>query len=326
VKLSVVVPVYNEADAIPVLLRRLTQTLDGTQHAWELVLIDDGSTDDTWALLQEAAGRDQRLRAVRLTRNFGHQVALTAGLTFADGDAVISMDGDLQHPPEVIPALLAKGDDGYDVVYAVRTSIDTEGWLKVNSARLFYWLLNRLTSLDLPQGGADFRYMTRRVVDAVLSMPERRRFLRGMTRWVGHKQTVIEYERGPRYAGRSRYTLWRMVSFAFDAIVSFSAVPLRLASLLGFFVSFLGFLYFLYVVGARLFTDTAVPGWASVTMAVLLLGGVQLLCLGIIGQYLGRMYDEAKGRPLFLVAEDTRQVSSSGVQSIEIPSGVAERR
>ena len=216
------------------------------------------------------------------------------------------MDSDLQHPPEMIPLLLAKAREGNDVVTAVRRSEDVEGWFKVSSARFFYSLLNRLTALDLPHGGADFRYMARPVVDSMLRMPERHRFVRGLTRWVGFQQTTIEYDRAPRHGGRSKYTLRHMTRFAFDAIVAFSAVPLKVASVLGLVVSMLGGLYGLYVVGVWLLSDTVVPGWTSVAIAVIVLGGVQLACLGIIGTYLGRMYEEMKGRPLFIVWEDTR--------------------
>ena len=306
-KLSVVLPAHNEAACLGSLIPRLTQVLEESGREWQLVFVDDGSADATWPLLKEAAARDPRIRALRLSRNFGHQMALTAGLEIADGDAVITMDSDLQHPPELIPALLDKAAEGFDVVYAVRGKHDAEGRYKVVSARVFYWLLNRLASLDLPHGGADFRYMSRRAVDALLAMPERHRFLRGMTRWVGYSQSVIEYEREKRMGGRSKYTQRRMLRFAFDAVVSFSALPLRIASVFGFLFSVFGSLYLLYVIAARMFTDDVVPGWTSVVGVALVLGGVQLACLGIIGQYIGRMYDELKGRPLFFVWEDTAE-------------------
>jgi polyisoprenyl-phosphate glycosyltransferase len=324
--LSVVVPLYQEAAVVPELITRLTRSLDSTDRDWELVLVDDGSTDGTWDVLRAAALRDNRIRAIRLARNFGHQAALTAGLRAAEGDAVVTMDGDLQHPPEVVPALVAKGAEGPDVVYAIRSASDSEGWFKVMSARTFYWLLNRLASLDLPPGAGDFRYMSRRIVDTLLSMPERSRFLRGMTRWSGFRQTVIEYDRGPRQAGETKYSLRHMVRFAADAIVSFSALPLRIASLLGVTFSLLGGLYLLYVIYVRLFTDTALAGWTSVIIAVLILGGVQLACLGIIGQYLGRVYEELKGRPLFLVWEDTRASESLKSDQSGTPVTIHERR
>jgi polyisoprenyl-phosphate glycosyltransferase len=317
VKLTVVLPARDEAPVIPELIPRLVGVLDGATESWEIVFVDDGSKDSTWALLEASAERDERIRALRFTRNFGHQVALTAGLHVATGDAVITMDSDLQHPPEVIARLLAKAEEGYDVVYAVRGPSDSASWFKRSSARFFYWLLNRLTALDLPHAGGDFRYMRRPVVDALLAMPERHRFLRGMTRWVGYEQSSIDYDRPPRGGGSSKYSLRKMFAFGWDAIISFSSLPLRIASMLGFVFSFLGLVYLAYVIAARLFTDAAVAGWTSVVAAVLILGGVQLLCLGIIGQYLGRMYDEIKERPLYFVADDTsrREVEARTVRT-----------
>lgn len=319
--LSVVIPAHDEQDSIPELVARLHQVLGALPHEYEIVLVDDGSTDATWDRMRAAASDgDGSTRALRLSRNFGHQPALSAGLSVAAGDGVVTMDSDLQHPPEAIPALLARAERGADVVYAIRAERDGEGWFKAGASNAFYRVLNRLARLDLPQGAADFRFMSRRVVDALTAMPERHRFLRGMTRWVGYRQDVVTYESPARLAGNSKYTLRHMVRFALDAIVSFSAVPLRIASMLGFAASALGGVYLAYVVAIRLFTDTAVPGWTSVVVAVLILGGAQLLCLGIIGQYLGRMYDEVKGRPLFLVAEDTAR---RGARSASDPGAAA---
>jgi dolichol-phosphate mannosyltransferase len=316
-KLSVILPVRDEAPVIPDLIPRLTSALEALDESWEVILVDDGSRDSSWALLEDAAEHDGRIRAIRFSRGFGHQIALSAGLRLASGDAVVTMDSDLQHPPELIGSLLAKATEGYDVVYAVRSETDGENWFKRESARAFYWLFGRLTALDLPQAGGDFRYMSRRVVDALLEMPERHRFLRGMTSWVGYQQAIVEYERQPRAAGASKYTLRKMLAFGWDAVVSFSALPLRVASVLGLVFSFLGLLYLAYVIAVRLFTEQAVAGWTSVVAAVIVLGGVQLLCLGIIGQYLGRMFDEIKGRPLYLIAEDTsrRDVRTPPIES-----------
>ena len=316
-KLSVVLPVQDEAPVIPDLIPRLTSALEALGESWEVILVDDGSRDSSWALLEDAAEHDERIRAIRFSRGFGHQIALSAGLRLASGDAVVTMDSDLQHPPELIGSLLAKATEGYDVVYAVRSETDGENWFKRESARAFYWLFGRLTALDLPQAGGDFRYMSRRVVDALLEMPERHRFLRGMTSWVGYQQAIVEYERQPRAAGASKYTLRKMLAFGWDAVVSFSALLLRVASVLGLVFSFLGLLYLAYVIAVRLFTEQAVAGWTSVVAAVIVLGGVQLLCLGIIGQYLGRMFDEIKGRPLYLIAEDTsrRDVRTPPIES-----------
>ena len=316
-KLSVVLPVRDEAPVIPHLVPRLTGALEALDESWEVIFVDDGSQDSSWALLEAAAEHEERIRAIRFSRNFGHQIALSAGLRLATGDAVVTMDSDLQHPPEVIRSLLARAAEGNDVVYAVRSENDDEGWFKRRSAHFFYWLFGRLTALDLPQTGGDFRYMSRRVVDALLAMPERQRFLRGMTSWVGYEQATIEYERAPRAAGSSKYTVRKMFTLGWDAVVGFSSVPLRIASVLGIVFSLLGLVYLAYVIAIRLFTEEAVAGWTSVVAAVIVLGGVQLLCIGIIGQYLGRMYDEIKGRPLFLIAEDTsrRDVSAPTIES-----------
>ena len=304
--LSVVAAAFNEADVLPAYLARLTVVLEEAGEEWEVVLVDDGSTDATWDAIAAAAA-DRRVRGIRLSRNFGHQLALTAGMSVARGGGVITMDADLQHPPEAIPAMLAAARDGNDVVYAVRSAEDAAGFWKRFSARIFYKLLNRLSSLELPEGAADFRWMSRRVVDVLDSMPERHRFLRGLVRWAGYRQTFVEYHRGPREAGESKYGLRRMLLFAWDAVVSFSSFPLRVASVLGVCVSMLGWLYLVYVLAVKLFTDRAIPGWTSVTAAVLLLGGAQLVFLGILGQYVGRMYDDVKRRPLFLIADDTEK-------------------
>jgi len=269
------------------------------------VLVDDGSRDATWSTIEAASLADSRIRGIRLSRNFGHQLALTAGLSVARGDGVITMDSDLQHPLEAVPALVAAARGGYDVVYAVRSADDAAGFWKRFSARVFYKLLNRLSTLELPEGAADFRWMSRRVVDVLAAMPERHRFLRGLVRWAGYRQTFVEYHRVAREAGESKYGLRRMILFAWDGMVSFSSFPLRVASVLGVCVSILGWMYLVYVLAIKLFTDDVVAGWTSVTAAVLLLGGAQLVFLGVLGQYIGRMYDDVKQRPLFLIAEDT---------------------
>lgn len=302
--LSVVSSAYDEEAVLAAFVERVVAVLDATDEEWELVLVDDGSADGTWEIVLGAARSDPRVRGIRLSRNFGHQLALSAGLSVARGDGVITIDSDLQHPPEAIPALLA-ARAGNDVVYAVRSARDTAGFWKRFTARVFYALLNRLSSLELPEGAADFRWMSRRVVDVLLDMPERHRFLRGLVRWAGYRQAFVEYHRSAREGGESKYRLRRMVLFAWDAVVSFSSFPLRLASVIGALVSLLGWLYLVYVLSVRLFTDRAIPGWTSVTAAVLLLGGAQLVFLGILGQYVGRMYDDVKRRPLFLIAEDT---------------------
>jgi polyisoprenyl-phosphate glycosyltransferase len=311
VELSIVAPAFNEEHALPLFVQRVTAVLDALDRTGELVIVDDGSTDGTWRVILAASEADPRIRGIRLARNFGHQLALTAGMAAADGDAVVTLDADLQHPPELIPQLLGTARLGYDVVYAVRAPDDSEGPWKRLSAKIFYLMLNRLTSLQLPEGAADFRYMSRRVVNILTSMPERHRFLRGMTRWAGFRQTFVPYRRSDRNGGQTKYGLGSMLALAWDAVTSFSALPLRLAGIMGVGVSFLGFIYLGYAVALHVFTNSTVSGWTSVTAAVLVLGGVQLICLGIFGQYLGRMYEDVKGRPLFLVDEDTRTPSGA---------------
>jgi polyisoprenyl-phosphate glycosyltransferase len=300
--LSVVVPVYNEEETLPELYQRLNAALGAEWH--ELVFVDDGSRDGSWAALRLFADADPRVRLVRLSRNWGHQAAITAGLDAARGDAVVVMDGDLQDPPELIPQLLARWREGYDVVYAVRTERAGESPFKRATASLYYRLLGRLSGSGIPADAGDFRLMSRRVVDALAAMPERARFLRGMTSWVGFRQTGVEYRREARYAGESKYPLRKMLRFALDGITSFSTVPVRLVAWLGF--ALVGFC--LAVLGwalyTRFFTSEATPGWTSLLVVVLLLGGVQLLSLGIIGQYVARIFDESKQRPLYFVAEE----------------------
>jgi glycosyltransferase involved in cell wall biosynthesis len=327
--LSVVAPAFNEGDVLPSFVERVTAVLDRLDRldcSAELIVVDDGSTDGTWDVIEAAARVDPRIRGLRLSRNFGHQLALTAGLAAAQGRAVVTLDADLQHPPELIPELIDAGRLGYDVVYAVRSPEDSAGPFKRLSAKLFYVLLNRLTSLELPEGAADFRYMSRRVVDVLVAMPERHRFLRGMTRWAGFRQTFVSYERCERGAGCSKYGLARMLLLAWDAVTSFSAFPLRLAGLVGVCTSIVGWLYLAYAIGVHLFTHATISGWTSMTAAVLILGGVQLVFLGIIGQYMGRMYEEAKGRPLFLIADDTRRADADGGLADLPPALVARGR
>jgi glycosyltransferase involved in cell wall biosynthesis len=325
VLVSVVVPVHNEVEVLPRFHERLLGVLEGLDAEFEVIFVEDSSTDGTWPLLREVCDRDTRIRALRLSRSFGHQGALTAGMWAAEGDVVITMDGDLQHPPETIPALLAKVAEGNDVVYAVRSETDSESRMTILRAHAFYWMLNRLARLDLPHGVADFRCMSRDVVNALSSMPERNRFLRGMTRWVGFRQAVVEYDRAPRAAGTSKYNLGAMTRLAADAIASFSTIPLKIASVLGLVVSLLGVVYGLVTVVQGLFGETGVPGYASLLAAVLILGGVQLACLGIIGQYLGRTYEESKGRPLFIIWEDTRRATDDERGQAPADSRLADR-
>jgi dolichol-phosphate mannosyltransferase len=296
--LSVVAPVYNEEALVDEFYARVCSALEGLQ--FELVLVDDGSTDGSPAALDRLASTDPRVRVVYLSRNFGHQTALTAGLDHAGGDAVVMLDADLQDPPELITRMLDHWRAGCDVVYAVREHREGESRFKLGTARWFYRLFDKLAQVELQHNSGDFRLLDRRALDALLSMRERNRFLRGMTVWVGYTQAAVPYKRDPRHAGETKYTLPKMVRFSLDAISSFSHRPLQLATLLGFVISTLAFVAIPVVILLRIL-GSYLPGFGAITIAVLLLGGIQLIAIGIIGEYVGRIYDEVKGRPLYLV-------------------------
>lgn len=298
--LSVVAPMYDEEGTAATFYERVVTALDGVP--FELVLVDDGSRDGTAARLSALAAEDERVKVVRLSRNFGHQAALTAGLEHARGNAVAMLDADLQDPPELIVTMLEHWRRGSDVVYAVRETRAGEGRFKLTTAKWFYRLFARLAQIEMPLDAGDFRLMDRRALDALLDMPERSRFLRGMTVWVGFTQTALPYARDARHAGETKYTPSRMVRFGFDAISSFSHAPLQFATLLGFVFSFLAFLAIPLTVVAR-YSNMYVPGISSTIVIVLLLGGIQLITVGIIGEYVGRIYDEVKRRPLYVVRE-----------------------
>jgi polyisoprenyl-phosphate glycosyltransferase len=296
--LSVVAPVYNEMATIEQFYARVVAALQGRQ--FEIVLVDDGSTDGSEAELDKLASNDPRVRVVHLSRNFGHQTALTAGLDHARGNPVVMLDADLQDPPELIPRMLEDWRAGCDVVYAVREQREGESRFKLATARWFYRLFDKLAQVELEHNSGDFRLLDRRPLDALLSMRERNRFLRGMTVWVGYRQAAVPYRRDPRYAGETKYTIPKMLRFSLDAISSFSHRPLQLATWLGFMISTLAFIAIPVVVVLRL-SGSYLPGFSAITIAVLLLGGIQLIAIGIIGEYVGRIYDEVKGRPLYLV-------------------------
>ena len=298
--LSVVAPMFEEEDTVRPFAARVDAALRGLDY--ELVLVDDGSRDGTGAALAALAADDERVKVISLSRNFGHQPALTAGLEHAAGDVVVMMDGDLQDPPEVVPEMLAAWRRGADVVYAVRAERQGETAFKRTTARWFYRAFRRLARIDLAVESGDFRLMDRKALDALLAMPERNRFLRGMTVWVGFTQTAVPYVREARTAGRTKFPLSKMLRFSFDAITSFSNRPLQWATLLGFACSGLAFLGIPLTVVAR-YTNQFVPGVPSTILVVLLLGGIQLITVGIIGEYVGRIYDEVKRRPLYVVRE-----------------------
>ncbi len=301
---SVVAPIFNELENLPELYRRVKAVMEGLGEPWELVLVDDGSRDGSTKRIRELARQDPHVRPVIFARNFGHQIAVTAGLDYARGQAVIIMDADLQDPPEVIPDLVAKWREGYQVVYAVRAEREGETWFKKTTAALFYRLIYRITDVDIPLDTGDFRLLDRRVVEVLKTMRERHRFLRGMAAWVGFRQTGVKYKRAARHAGETKYPLRKMLKFAFDAITGFSYLPLQIATYLGFLSAGLSILAIPLVVVLRLAGSQAFYGQATTLIAVLFLGGVQLISLGILGEYVGRLYDEAKGRPLYVVAED----------------------
>ena len=322
--LSVVVPCANEEVVLLATHRQLTDALCKIGLSFEIVYVDDGSTDSTPDLLRGLQEIDERVRVVRLSRNFGHQIAITAGMEHAAGDAVVVIDADLQDPPEVITKFVAQWRMGYDVAYGVRTERDGETAFKLWTAKLFYRLIGRLSKTDIPLDTGDFRLMDRKVVDALLAMPERDRFIRGMVSWLGFSQTAVSYRRAPRLAGETKYPLFKMVRFAIDGIVSFSTTPLRLATWLGFGVSAAATAGILFALYARLFGKHWVQGWTSIVIAVLFLGGVQLICLGIIGEYVGRTYGETKRRPLYLVQErlgfsaDKRKATGRGGAEVTV--------
>ncbi len=303
VLLSVVVPCKDEADVLQCTHRRLTDVLAGLGCDFEILYVDDGSTDDTAEILSGLQVADEHVRVIRFSRNFGHQMAITAGLQYAAGAAIVLIDADLQDPPELIADLLREWRRGYGVVYGVRAERTGETAFKVGSAKLFYRLINLLSDTEIPVDTGDFRLIDRKVADALLDMPERDRFLRGMVSWAGFRQIGVPYRRERRMAGQTKYPFTKMLRFATDGILSFSTVPLRLATWLGFAASAVALLGILLAVSFRIFTRNWVPGWTTIVIAVLFMGGVQLICLGIMGEYMGRIYGESKHRPLYLVEE-----------------------
>ena len=303
-KVAVVVPFLNEQENLPVLYDRLVKAMTGQPEDLEIVFVDDGSTDGSPAWVAARAREDQRVKMLRLSRNFGHQIAITAGLDFASGDAVVIIDADLQDPPEVIPDLLAKWREGSQVVYAVRESREGETWLKKFLAESFYQLFHRLAKVEVPMRAGDFRLVDRTVVDALKQVRELHRFMRGLTSWVGFSQTAVHYARAARHAGKTKYPVLKSLRLAIDAVTSFSGTPLRWITGGGFVVSAIGLLLALRIVLSKVFDPgTTVPGWASLSVIVLLLGGIQLVCIGLVGQYVSRVFEEAKKRPLYFIKE-----------------------
>lgn len=300
---SIIAPIFNELGNIPELFRRVKETMENTGETWELLLIDDGSTDGSTEQIHNLAALDFRVKPIIFARNFGHQIAVTAGLDYALGQAVVIIDADLQDPPEVILDLISKWKEGYEVVYAQRSEREGESGLKLLTASIFYRLIYRITDVNIPVDTGDFRLLDRKVVDVMKGMRERHRFLRGMSTWVGFKQTGVLYKRAARYTGKTKYPYKKMIKFASDAITSFSYFPLQLAMYMGFITAGISIIAIPVVIISRIVGSHAFTGQATTLIAVLFLGGVQLISLGILGEYIGRLYDEAKGRPLYIIRE-----------------------
>ena len=301
---SIIAPIFNETGNIPDLYMRVRDVLDSTGESWELILIDDGSTDDSADLIRDYANQDARVKPVLFARNFGHQIAVTAGLDYSRGRAIVIIDSDLQDPPEVILDLITKWKEGYEVVYAIREEREGESWFKLFTAKLFYRMISSITDVNIPMDAGDFRLLDRKVVDVLNQMREKHRFLRGMSSWVGFRQTGVPYRRAARQVGETKYPFRKMFRLAINAVTSFSYFPLQLATYIGFIAASISILSIPIVIAIRLWgTETPLVGQATTLIAVLFLGGVQLISLGILGEYIGRLYDEAKGRPLYIVRE-----------------------
>ena len=312
--ISIVVPCYNEEEVIEQAHLRLSNELNkivkSNKLKYEIIYVNDGSKDKTLQILHNIEERnklnstiDSKIVIVSLAKNFGHQTALSAGLNFAKGEAIISIDADLQDPPEVIGGMLEKWREGSDVVYAVRTVREGETWFKLFTAKLFYIIVRKITKFDIPLNAGDFRLMSRRTLDIFNSMPERNRFIRGMIPWIGLNQTPIYYERSARFAGTTKYPLGKMIKLALDGIIGFSNTPLKTAYYIGFIVAVFSFLYGLFIIIYSQFKEFPVHGWSSIMVTVLFIGGVQLITVGILGEYIGRIYDEVKKRPLYIIDE-----------------------
>lgn len=302
--ISIVAPVWNEAESLPEFYRRISDVMDSTGDSWELILVDDGSVDSSTRQIYDLAEADERVRPIIFARNFGHQIAVTAGLDYSRGQAVVIIDSDLQDPPKVILELIKKWQDGFEVVYATREGREGESLFKKLTAKAFYRIINRITDIDIPLDTGDFRLMDRKVVSILNNMRERHRFLRGMSAWVGFRQTGVPYKRAARFAGETHYPIKKMIRLALTAITGFSFWPLQVATYMGFISAGLSIIAIPVVIMARLAGSGAFFGQATTLIAVLLLGGVQLISLGILGEYIGRLYDEARGRPLYILRDD----------------------
>lgn len=302
--ISIVIPIFNEEGNIQELYKRLTAAINQLKkYSFEVIFVNDGSSDNTEKLIAEICKQDKRFTGICFSRNFGHQIALTAGIDYSKGDAVISMDGDLQHPPELIGKLIELWEEGNDIVFTVRQETEKTSLFKKLTARMFYFLINKLTNTEINHNAADFRLMSRRSVDALKSLRERFRFIRGMVSWIGFPQTSVSFTVEERFSGKSKYTFKKMVKFAFDGITSFSSFPLRLAFYIGIIMSIISIFIFLFYVVLMYYEHNTVPGWASLMSIMLFFCSVILIILGIIGEYIARIYEEIKERPLYLIKE-----------------------
>ncbi len=317
-KVSVIVPFLNEEENLPVLYERLSAAMANQPETLEIIFIDDGSRDGSAQWVADCARRDERVKLLRLSRNFGHQIAITAGMDFADGDAVVIIDADLQDPPETIPDLLVKWREGFEVIYAVRSAREGETWMKKFLAARFYRIFHKMANVNVPMDAGDFRLIDRKVVRALREVRELHRFVRGLTCWVGFRQCAVHYHRAARHAGSTKYPVWKSANLAWDAMTSFSGKPLRWMMGLGLLISFAGGLLALkLIVGRLLGWGEAVPGWTSQVTLMLILGGIQLVCLGLLGQYVSRVFEESKKRPLYFIQEKVGQFSESPVTARE---------
>jgi len=308
---SIVIPIFNEQETIPELLRRLTALMDGQTETMEIIFVDDGSKDSSFQQLRDAHGTDHRFKVVRLSRNFGHQIAISAGIDLAQGDAIMIMDGDLQDPPELFANFVDKWKEGYDVVYAIRRK-RKEGIFRRAAYFMFYRLLQRISSIDIPLDSGDFSLIDKRVAKTLSALPERNRFVRGIRSWTGFTQIGIAYDRDKRYSGETKYTMTKLFRLALDGMFSFSHAPLRIASYFGFLVSLVSFALGVFYLLQKLLVGIDTKGWASTIIIILFLGGIQLLTVGIIGEYIGRIYDEVKQRPLYIIRERIGFESTKG--------------
>ena len=316
--LSIVVPAFNEQDNIEPFRREIQTVLDRITSRWEIVFVNDGSTDATLSILLALHDSDPRIKVINLSRNFGKEAALTAGLDHAQGDAVVPIDVDLQDPPELIEKMVELWQQGNDVVYATRELRHGESWLKKFTATYFYQLISKISPLDIPRDTGDFRLIDRKVLESIQQLRETHRFMKGLFSWVGYKQVSIVYDRNPRHKGKTKYNYWKLWNFAIEGITSFSIAPLQLATYFGLLVSLFAFCYGIFIIGKTIIYGIDVPGYASLMVTLLFLGGVQLISIGILGEYLGRIYGEVKKRPLYLV-QDTY-----GIELIELPTSAGE--